>query len=211
MQYDAILFDLDGTLWDAIHVTVRTWPEVMKHHPELNRTITAEAVQALMGHTNEELAYLLFPDLPQEKAMGLMQESCDMENYLLRREGGRLYPAIPEILAAIAARYPMGIISNCQSGYVEAFLEYHQVAQLFRDHTCSGDTGERKGHNIRLICQRNGFQHALYVGDTIHDAEAAREAGCDFVWAAYGFGTVPADMYVGKIDTPAALLTLLQI
>ncbi len=211
MNWDAILFDLDGTLWDATHVTAGIWVEVMKNHPELDRNVDLLTVQGGMGYTNEELAVRLFPDLPYEKAFGLMMESCAMENILLRQGGGHLYPDILMVLEKLAERYPLGIISNCQSGYVEAFLEYHQCSHLFADHTCSGDTGKSKAENIRLLCTRNGYTNALYVGDTMGDARSAKEAGCPFAWVSYGFGTVPAELYIAKLDKPADLLPFLNL
>ena len=36
--------------------------------------------------------------------------------------------------------------------------------------------------------ERNGYDSAVYVGDTSKDEEAARMAGIPFVHAAYGFG-----------------------
>lgn len=41
------------------------------------------------------------------------------------------------------------------------------------------------------------IESAVYVGDTQGDLDATREAGIDFIWASYGFGT--ADSYVEKI------------
>ena len=38
--------------------------------------------------------------------------------------------------------------------------------------------------------ERNGLQNPVYVGDTIWDAEAAKEAGVPFIYAEYGFGEV---------------------
>lgn len=143
-MYDSILFDLDGTLWDATHVTAKIWPTVLARHPEVHRSITEADVQAHMGRTNEELASLLFPDLPYDKAYGLMMESCAVENELLRTNGGRLYPDIPRVLAALTVEYPLFIVSNCQAGYIEAFLSYHRLGKYFRDHISSGDTGKKR-------------------------------------------------------------------
>lgn len=204
---DAVLFDLDGTLWDATHVTAKIWPGVLAKHPEITRTIDLDTVQSYMGKTNEELAELLFPELPFVKGYALMMEACAMENKLLSEQGGRLYPELVPTLVTLADSYPLGIVSNCQSGYIEAFLSHHKVQHLFVDHTCSGDTGKCKSENIRLLCDRQGYKNALYIGDTLSDATAARDAGCDFLWASYGFGTVPPELYIGKIDTPANILS----
>lgn len=39
------------------------------------------------------------------------------------------------------------------------------------------------------------------VGDTAGDANAAREAEIDFIYAEYGFGEVEPSLYVGVIDS----------
>ena len=206
-MYDSILFDLDGTLWDATHVTAKIWPTVLARHPEVRRTITEADVQAYMGRTNEELAPLLFPDLPYDKAYGLMMESCAVENELLRTNGGRLCPDIPRVLAALTVEYPLFIVSNCQAGYIEAFLSYHRLGKYFRDHISSGDTGKKKADNIRFLRDKHDLQSSLYVGDTRFDEEAARASGCDFCYVTWGFGDVSAPDHV--CHTPMELLSLL--
>ena len=206
-MYDSILFDLDGTLWDATHVTAKIWPTVLACHPEVHRTITEADVQAYMGRTNEELASLLFPDLPYDKAFGLMMESCAVENELLLAHGGKLYPEIPKVLAALSAHYPLFIVSNCQSGYIEAFLTHHRLGKYFRDHISSGDTGKKKANNILLLRDKHDLQSSLYVGDTRFDEEAARASGCDFCYVTWGFGSVSAPDYTCR--TPMELCSLL--
>lgn len=206
-MYDSILFDLDGTLWDATHVTAKIWPTVLARHPEVHRSITEADVQAHMGRTNEELASLLFPDLPYDKAYGLMMESCAVENELLRTNGGRLYPDIPRVLAALTVEYPLFIVSNCQAGYIEAFLSYHRLGKYFRDYISSGDTGKKKADNIRFLRDKHDLQSSLYVGDTRFDEEAARASGCDFCYVTWGFGDVSAHDHV--CHTPMELLSLL--
>ncbi len=207
-MYDSILFDLDGTLWDATHVTAHIWETVLARHPEIHRTVTEADVQAYMGRTNEELAPLLFPDLPYEKAFGLIMESCAVENELLLAHGGRLYPEIPKVLTALSQCYPLFIVSNCQSGYIEAFLTYHRLGKYFRDYISSGDTGKRKADNIRLLRDKYDLQSSLYVGDTAFDEEAARASGCDFCYVTWGFGTVTAPDSVCR--TPIDLCSLLM-
>ena len=43
---DAIVFDLDGTLWDTVSAVVRSWNEVLDRRPEA-RALTAGSPYAL--------------------------------------------------------------------------------------------------------------------------------------------------------------------
>ena len=49
----------------------------------------------------------------------------------------------------------------------------------------------------------------MYVGDTAGDAKSAKDAGIDFIYAAYGFGEVSDDSYVAKIESFAELAEIL--
>lgn len=186
-----VIFDLDGTLWDASSVTEKTWVKVLSDHPEVTPAVplTGENVKLYMGLTNEELAGIFFPDLPFSEAFGLMNESCDLENEWLPLSGGILYPGLEDALdQLIAAGYNLYIVSNCQDGYIEAFLHAHGMESRFEDIECSGRSGKTKGENIADIIKRNGLDCALYVGDTSSDSTGARFAGIPFVYAKYGFG-----------------------
>lgn len=59
--------------------------------------------------------------------------------------GGLLYPHIEAGLRRLLVRYPLFIVSNCQAGYIEAFLEWSGLAECFRDFGCSGNTRLSKG------------------------------------------------------------------
>jgi len=186
-----VIFDLDGTLWDASSVTEKTWVEVLKNHPEVTPAVplTGENVKLYMGLTNEELAGIFFPDLDFPEAFGLMNESCDLENQWLPTVGGVLYDGIEDAAdRLISAGYRLYIVSNCQDGYIEAFLHAHGMESRFDDIECSGRSGKPKGENIKDIIRRNGLDRAVYVGDTVSDSAGARFAGIPFIYAKYGFG-----------------------
>ena len=38
-KFDGVLFDLDGTLWDASSVTAQTWVEVLARHPDVKAAV----------------------------------------------------------------------------------------------------------------------------------------------------------------------------
>ena len=190
-RFDSILFDLDGTLWDATNVTAATWVEVLAKHPDVTcaMPLDHETICRYMGLTNEELAAVFFPGLPFEEALALMGESCALENEWLPVRGGILYDGVPETLARLKEDgYRLFVVSNCQAGYIEAFLQAHGLGNLFEDIECTGNTGLCKAENIRLVTERNGLTSPVFVGDTISDGSAARTAEIPFVYAKYGFG-----------------------
>ena len=108
---------------------------------------------------------------------------------MLAETGGRLYDGLFEVLRELKKEYRLGIVSNCQCGYIEAFMSAHGTADLFDGFTCEGMTKRSKGENIRTLMAELAVQEAVYVGDTAGDEQAARAAGVPFVHAAYGFGT----------------------
>ena len=90
--------------------------------------------------------------------------------------GGILFEGLEETLEYLSGKYKLYIVSNCQKGYIEAFLEFHKLGKYFVDRENAENTGLSKGKNIRLVMARNGLENTVYVGDTIGDQNAAKEA-----------------------------------
>ena len=84
--------------------------------------------------------------------------------------------------------YALIIVSNCQDGYIQDFLDFADMRGLFGDFESAGGTGLSKGENIKLVIERNSIDRAVYVGDTQGDLDSADFAGIPFIRAAYGFG-----------------------
>ena len=97
----------------------------------------------------------------------------------------------------LSAGVKMSIVSNCQEGYIPAFLKSMYMDKYFVDYEEWGRSGLLKADNIRLVMKRNGADKAVYVGDIQKDADASAKAGVPCIWAAYGFG---------HIDKPAGVL-----
>lgn len=187
-----ILFDLDGTLWDSSENVVKSWNEVLARY-DLRR-ITRADMQSYMGKTLEKIGELMLPELDVSERSCIMKECCDNENNFLGRHGGTLFPDLENVLAELSQKYELFIVSNCQSGYIETFLQYHKLERYFTDYECHGGTGREKGENIRIVIDRNNLEKAVYIGDTQGDYESAVFAGIPFIHAAYGFGNVEADV-----------------
>lgn len=185
-----LIFDMDGTLWDSSANVAASWTDKVKELGYDRPEITQQDVMSIMGLTMDRIADIIFADLEKEERMELLEKCCDHENEFLRKHGGLLYPDLEETFARLKEKYPLYIVSNCQSGYIEAFLDYYGFGKYFEDIECYGNNLKKKGENIALIAERNGLDRAYYVGDIQGDCDAATEAGFDFIHAAYGFGSI---------------------
>lgn len=195
---DGIIFDLDGTLWDSTPEVAIAYSKVVKEkYPEITDTITAEKLKGLFGLPLDVIGVKLFLSVSEELAKKAIVECCDYENIYLAEHGARLYEGLEETLKELTKKYKLYIVSNCQDGYIQCFFKANpHLEQYFEDFECHGRTGLPKADNIRLIAERNGLKAPIYVGDTLGDAKASKEAGVPFVYARYGFGDVKEYDYV---------------
>ena len=207
MKADGVIFDLDGTLWDSCRVVSESWGETLRREYGAAEGPDESAVRGIMGMTAAQIAEALFSafgDRAQEVCLRCIRE----ENAYVAAHAGTLYPGVGEMLAALAGRFPLFIVSNCQDGYIQAFLESTGFGAYIVDFVCEGSTGLGKAENIALICGRHGLRAPVYVGDTAADEHSAAAADCPFVHAAYGFGT--AQNPAAAIDAPLQLVSLLE-
>ena len=105
--------------------------------------------------------------------------------------------------------YPLFIVSNCESGYIENFLNGCNTKDYFIDHTCVGDTGLEKWQNILFLKDKYSIEEVIYVGDTNKDFVEATKANVKFVHAHYGFQKDVPCAY--KIDSLKELARLLKM
>ena len=206
----AILFDLDGTLWDATESTCAIWNLVFDRHKEVTFRMTQERITNLMGKTIPEIEEDLFPQMAEEQRKAIVGEVCREEIGYLAENGAVLYDGLEETLEKLSREYGLHIVSNCEDGYVQAFLHAHKLGGYFTDMEMAGRTGLDKGKNIRLLMERNRITSAVFVGDTASDERAARDAGIPFIWARYGFGEAvsPDGILASITDLPTVLSKL---
>ena len=183
-----LIFDLDGTLWDSTEVVAQAWNVALQEAGLQFGPLTAADIGSIMGLTHEQIRQRLFPELARDRWDLFSELAYVREEEFLRRQGASLYAGVAEGLTRLAESHPLAIVSNCQKGYIEVFLEWTGLRSLFCDWECHGNTGLSKGENLKRLCARQNWIRALYVGDTAGDEKAAQEAGCDFLFAAYGFG-----------------------
>ena len=205
-EIDAIIFDLDGTLWNTVDSCLKATSLVKEEHKDITRDVTREQIESAMGKTSDEIINIYYGYLPREKGEEYANEAFSKNVENLLKEGGRLYPNTRETIMNLSKKYKLYIVSNCVKGYIESFFNTSGLKDYFDDYESYGNTLLSKGENIKLVIERNNLQNPIYVGDTSGDMEGAKIAGIPFVYAAYGFGDVESFDY--KIDDISELLNI---
>ena len=190
IKADSIIFDLDGTLWNSIEGLTVAWDSYGRRFG-FPGVFTQERMSAIMGFTGIEVEDYFRPMLGSrtEEVIAICLAEADAQ---LTKEGVKFYPQIEETLDNLSRRKPLFLVSNCKTGYLEAFLEMSGCRRYFTDWACEGSTDLPKAENIVRMVKLHGLQSAVYVGDTIKDENSSRKAGVQFIHAAYGFGSAAA-------------------
>jgi phosphoglycolate phosphatase len=211
----AIVFDLDGTLIDS-RADITT--AVNRLRLELGLPpLSLEAVVRMVGEGARKLI---------ERALGANgasapQEGIDrpLKRYLelydqVCLDATRPYPGVPEMLAALAPRYPLALLSNKGEALSRRILQGLGLAGCLREIVGGDSLPVRKPDpaGLRLLADRLEVPLAglLLVGDTWIDAATARAAGCRFALVDWGFprppsldegtGEITADLRVARAE-----------
>jgi len=187
---DCIILDIDGTLWDTTPVVAQAWGEALKDCTDVAWRPTADNLKKLFGKPMWVIAAEAFPELSPEEQMKLMDKCCENEEEILTKNPGSVFEGVVETIQKLSEKYKVCIVSNCQAGYIELTMRSLGIEDYITDFECPGYSGLPKGENCKLVMKRNGFNSAVYVGDTQGDADAAAFAGIPFVFCEYGFGEV---------------------
>lgn len=186
-----IIFDIDGTLWDITEIAAKAWNRAIADVGGTAAIITSAMLKKEFGKPLDVIVKNLFYDANERQREYLMQQCSRYEHDDLRANtDDLLFPGVVEAIKKLSEESHLFIVSNCESGYIELFMEKAGIEKYITDYECFGDTGKSKGENIKLVIERNHLDDAIYVGDTQGDYEATVVAGIPFVFAKYGYGSV---------------------
>lgn len=181
---DALIFDMDGTLWDAIDSYATIWNMAFKRIDHPCRVTRAELL-SLMGTPIDDIVSHF---VDAESTPRLLKTISELEITELPRLGGKLYPGVHEGIAQLARHYKLFILSNCDEKELPIFVHYAKLESYITATLAYGDTQLPKAENIRLLTQQHNLQSPVYIGDTDGDCRESRKAKVPFIWVSYGFG-----------------------
>ena len=204
---------MDGTVWASSENVARSWTLKVHEAGYTDKVITRENIKNVMGKTMDVIADILFSFTEKGPERDELRYSCqEYEIEYLRQHGGLLYEDIFETWRKLKdLGYHNYIVSNCQAGYIECFLEHYGLSygsadDLIEDIECYGNNLLQKAENIRLLADRNALTDACYVGDIQGDYDATVKAGYSFIHAKYGFGKINTE--VPYISTFSELISV---
>jgi len=156
-----------------------------------------EDMNQYLGLLADDILKDIIPGISDQKINEVLSEVVQRESKVLRLHGGILYDGVSETLKVLAKSHKLFIVSNCQDGYIEAFLDYYRFNDLFTDTENYGRTKKPKSENIRLIMERNHLssENSVYIGDTQTDYDSAKLNDLPFIFCEYGFGKLSTNHY----------------
>ena len=185
----SVTIDLDGTLLDTVPDLAVAANGMLR---ELGRAeYPIDTIATFIGRGIPKLVERCLPDLDAEAV-------AEAQNVFRRHyaiENGRrstLFPGVLEGLQAFRdAGLRMAVITNKAAAFTEPLLAATRLASWF-EFAVSGDSlAHKKPHPAQLLhaCERMGTAPAenLHIGDSRHDAIAARAAGCPVFIVPYGY------------------------
>lgn len=187
MKYDAILFDLDGTLTES--------------EPGIINSVKYSLEQmGIQGFERDQLRSFIGPPLYEayREFIGLDDEGARRAIELYRERFSRVgwaensvYAGIPRLLRGLKASGAyLAVATSKPAQFTERILEHFGLRGLF-DRVCAISLSENHAEKAELIRRAlpERFERAVMVGDRKFDMQGGRENGIEVIGALYGYGS----------------------
>lgn len=185
-KFDLIAFDWDGTLFDSTAAITRS---IQLAVADVGGTVPSDAQASyVIGMALLPALAHAAPDVPQEKYNDLANRY--RYHYLKQQELITLFAGVLPMLEALRERGHWLAVATGKSrrGLNEA-LQHADLRGMF-DSSRTADETAGKPHPLMLQELMAELdvppERLLMIGDTTHDLQMARNAGCASVAVAYG-------------------------
>lgn len=178
MKYEAILFDLDGTLIDSIPLWIQAYQTTLQEYGA--KFTEEEFMQDIyLAHKSLGEAMTHYNVKEDEKLIRTLRDShyCN-----LVATSPLWYPKAEQAFNMIRATYPVAIITGSWGPYIQAENKAISLSEMVDVIITMDETrgqGKPDPYGILLACERMEInpKNCIYIGDVMMDAEAAQRAG----------------------------------
>ncbi len=159
---DGVIFDLDGTLWDASASATKAWNRALSKCGHSDHLVTIEELKAFTGIRIEIILEEKFAFMGKKGILEFLGVYRNMELEEMRKGGGALYPDVEIVVKTLFRTKRLFIVSNCLVGYIENFFHHSKLGPCFAGYESTGRTGRPKHENIRKVMNEHGVRMAVY-------------------------------------------------
>lgn len=184
---DSIIFDMDGTMWNATESYAKIWNTTCQEYG-IEAAFRGAHLEKFMGMSLESiLDHLLGDQLNIDKEQ-FLKSLAKHEDQMMPKLGGVLYPGTFQSLERLSGKYRLFMLSNCSARGLVNFVNTTGTAHFFEGLLTQGERPVEKSENLRYMIERYSLTQPVYVGDTQADCDQAHSAGVPFIFAQWGFG-----------------------
>ena len=189
-RFDLISFDWDGTLFDSTaSITSALQQAVVDVGGERP---TRELARYVIGLGLQDALARVAPDVPPSRYRALSDRY--RHHYFQHATQITLFEGIEGVLADLRGRgHRLAVATGKSRRGLDEALATVSLGDMF-DATRTADQTAGKPHPLMLYELMDELEvkpeHTLMIGDTSHDLELARNAGCSCVAVSYGAHSV---------------------
>lgn len=192
-RVEAICFDIDGTLADTDDAYVQRlaralYPLGFLTSEENQQNLARRLVMA--AETPVNAITTLMDRLSLDRTFGTVQNT--LHRLRGEKEPHVLIPGVQTMLEALAAYYPLAIVTAREEQSAEHFLRATQLRHLFRCVATARTCSRAKPHPAPVLWVAKQIEiptdACVMVGDTTVDIRAGASAGAQTVGVLCGFG-----------------------
>jgi len=215
-RFDAIAFDLDGTLVDSAGAVAHALNAALAEVGLAGFAL--ETVRGWIGDGPDATIAraLAMPGLEDANTYELaarLRRGFDAATLRAPMAGSAVFDGIEATVAALALQRPLVVVTNKPTLLARAVLQEAGLLRFFEAVHGADMPLQRKPSPLLLRQAAHALGVApgrvLMVGDGPADISAALAAGCRAAWAAWGYGQMPAGQAPANVWQLAAPLELL--